>query len=375
MYSPLEDGRELPTAEVPEAPLAAANSEGTAPAADTSEPATWDEAAATVDLAHPLAQEVLLEPTRWRIWPAVAVLRWLQRQASGAQRIVYRSNPSLSFSAAEIQDVAIGADGVEMTLAAPGLAAPGSPLPASDVARILADRDAGGAMAAWLDGPIDLFMHVLEQAQAQNNAAFALATGGDIWAVAVVACLTGRSAALHARADGTLADSMQRRHPEGAVGLAGLYMGTASAAGLEQLFEAYTGLAVEVEEFVGAEVRTMRAAAIGGPTGTVLGAAGSVLGTTCRPPAAGIQIVLDAGDDADALRWARDPVRRDALHLLAQSYIGTPSPVAWLFLDVDAGTAPPAALDGEAAFGGMVVLGRTEGMLRLPLIGSTGDEL
>jgi len=35
-----------------------------------------------VDISHPLAQEIILDPSRWSIWPAVAVLRWLLKRAT-----------------------------------------------------------------------------------------------------------------------------------------------------------------------------------------------------------------------------------------------------------------------------------------------------
>ena len=35
-----------------------------------------------LELGHPLARDVMLNPSRWRLWPAVAVLRWLLRKTT-----------------------------------------------------------------------------------------------------------------------------------------------------------------------------------------------------------------------------------------------------------------------------------------------------
>lgn len=207
-------------------------------------------------LSHPLVQDLMLNPTRWRIWPAVAVLRWLQRKTGREGGwLVYRSHPSLGFAGSEVADVAIEEGHLELTLNAPGLAAAGSPLPASDISRIIADKRNGGALSTWLDGPLDRFMQALEAAQAQTNAPFALMTGGRIEAHMLVADVVGRSATLTAGPEGALYDSRQRE-PEGAVGLAGLFFGPISASGLAGLFRAFTGLAVRVEEFAGADIVT-----------------------------------------------------------------------------------------------------------------------
>jgi predicted component of type VI protein secretion system len=272
---------------------------------------------------------------------------------------MYRSTPSLKFSSSEINDIAIDLDGAELTLAAPGIAAPGSPLPTTDIARIVEDRRRGGALATWLDGIGDRFMHALEAAQVRSNAAFALATGGQIEAVRVIANLAGRSAPLAARAGGKLFDT-SREVPEGAVGLAGLFLGPISAAGLAQLFQAFTGLPTRVEEFSGAEVLILTPVRIGGPMRRMLG-------SKCHLPAAGIEIIVDGGCRPEAQEWARNLMRRRALRLLATSFIGSPSPVASLFLELAPDNAPPAALDGGSALGGLAILGKAEQPVRFPL--------
>ena len=314
------------------------------------------------DADHPLAQDILLNPSRWRIWPAVAVLRWMLRGATQRdRRIVYRSRPSLSFAGSEIDDVAIEGGQVNLVLTAPGLAAPGSPLPTSDIARIMEDRRRGGALATWLDGPGDRFMHAVETAHARNNAAFALATGGRIEALYSVSRLVGLTAPLAAHADGRLADAYVDE-PLGAVGLAGLFVGPVSASGLGELLRTFTNLPVEVDEFTGAETPVLRPARMGSPLGRILG-------RTCRLPAAGIEVIVSGGSETDARGWAEDPVRRRSLHLLALVYIGSPSPAVRLFLTLAPDNVPPAALDGKATLGGMAVLGRAERPVRLPLVG------
>ena len=311
-------------------------------------------------LGHPLVQDLMLDPTGWRIWPAVAVLRWLQNKSGRAgRRLVYRSRPSLGFAGSEISDVAIRDGHLELTLNAPGLATAGSSLPATDIARIIADKRNGGAISAWLDGPSDLFMQVLEAMLAQSNAPFALITGGHVDAFMLLADVVGRSAPLSAGENGALFET-RRRIPEGAVGLAGMFIGPTSASGLAGLFRAFTGLAARIEEFAGGDVLTARPARVGQRMGAMLGA-------QCRLPSAGIEIHLDGGANPDAQKWAREPVRRRSLHLLASSYIGGPSVAVRLFLWLDPGNAPPATLADSTAFGGLAVLGVADRRVRLPL--------
>jgi predicted component of type VI protein secretion system len=311
-------------------------------------------------LSHPLVQDLMLNPARWRIWPAVAVIRWLQRRIGrqGA-RLVYRFQPSLGFASSEISEFAIREGRIELTLNAGGMATAGSALPASDIARIIADERRGGALGAWLDGPGDLFMQVLEAALAARNAPFSLLTGGRVDAHQLVADVVGRSAPLVAGRAGVLHDA-RRREPRGSIGLAGLFVGPISALGLANLFRAFTSLPVRVEEFTGADVFTARPARVGYPLGTLLG-------TVCRLPSAGVEIHIEGGSDPDTQKWARDPTRRQSLHFLALSYVGAPSPVVRLFLWLDPGNAPPAALADGSAFGGMAVLGEAPDRVRLPL--------
>ena len=324
------------------------------------EPASPGQEDAIETMGHPLVQDLMLDPTGWRIWPAVAVLRWLQNQSGRAgRRLVYRSRPSLGFASSEISDVAIREGHLELTLNAPGLAAAGSPLPSSDIARIIADKREGGALSAWLDGPCDLYMQVLEAMLAQSNAPFALITGGHVDAFMLLADVVGRTAPLSAGANGSLFET-RRRVPEGAVGLAGLFVGPTSASGLAGLFRAHTGLAVRIEEFAGGDVTVARPARVGQRMGMLLGA-------ECLLPSAGVEIHIEGGSNPDAQKWAREPTRRRSLHLLANSYVGGPSVAVRVFLWLDPGNAPPATLADSTAFGGLAVLGPADHPVCLPL--------
>ena len=311
---------------------------------------------------HPLVRELLLTPGHWHLWPAVAVLRWMMRQAKGndTHRLLYRSMPSLDFPPGEVVEVELTGSGVVgLTLRAPGIAAPGSPLPTSDIMRIIQDRRRGGALAPWLDGFGDRFMQAVETAQAQNNAAFALAIGGEIPTLSAVSNLVGRSAPLASDENGSL-DSTWIKKPRGALGLAPFFLGGSSAAGMKDLYEAYTGAAARVVEFAGAVVATARPARLG------VGAFGAILGTRSRMASAGVEVVLEGGDDEGLLKWAEEPPRRRSLYDLAEAYIGGPSPAVRCYLEVDGAAVPPAAL-GLAELGGVAVLGRTPDPVRLPL--------
>ena len=314
-----------------------------------------------VDVSHPLAQDIVLNPTKWLIWPAIAVLRWLLRRAAKeARRIVYRSEPTLNFPASEIRDIAVDAEGIELILSAPGIAVAGSALPTSDIARIIADKRRGGALADWLDGIGDRFMHVLETAQRRNNPAFSLSTGGRIEYIALASNLVGQSAPLTAYTGGQLSAD-RRAMPEGAVGLAALYMGPISAIRLEDLMRAVTELPVKVREFTGAEIPIVWPARAGGRMGRMLG-------LQCDHPEAGIEIVIEGGSDQQAREWALQPVRRQSLKLLASSFLGSPCPVPTLFLLLNADNVPSAALDGHATLGGLAVLGQPNLPTFIPLV-------
>lgn len=308
---------------------------------------------------HPLLQDLVLHPHRWRIWPAVASLRWLQRRMSDAPRLVFRSQPSLSFASSEVRDLRLRDDRMDLVLNAPGLATAGSPLPASDIAGIIADHHEGGALGAWLDGPGDRFMHLLEDAQMASNPAFSLVAGGRVEAFALARDVVGRSAPLNAGGDGTL-DATDDEEPDGALGLAALFLGPISASGLRGLIEAFTRLPARVVELAGAQTATARPACVGAPMGRILG-------MSCELPSAGVEIHIEGGTHPDAPAWARSAVRRRSLHVLVRAYIGTVSPEARLFLLLDGTIAPPATLGEDTTLGGLAVLGTSAAPVRLPL--------
>ena len=312
--------------------------------------------------AHPLVRDIMLNPRRWRIWPATAVLRWMQRRLkSGARRIVFRSSPSLGFPASEVEDLQLGRNTIGLVLNAPGLAAPGSPLPSSDILRIAADYRDQGPLSMWLDGPGDRFMHIVELAQLRTNPAYALLTGERVQAFALIADMVGRSAPLSAERGGRLSAPAEAE-PEGAVGLASLFTGSISATGLAGVYQAFTGLPTRIVEFAGAVVEIGQPARIGAPLG-------AMLGLRFRLPAAGVEVRLDGGSRCEAQEWARDPERRRSLHLLATAYVGAPSPTVRILLSLNADNVPPAALDGGSALGGLAVLGPVDERVDLPIHG------
>ena len=327
-----------------------------------------DRAAASTDaltdrLGHPLIRDLLVNPTSWRIWPAVALLRWMIRGSSSNRRLVYRSHPSLAFSPSPVHDVGLAQDRIELTLASPGLASPGSPLPTAEVDRIVRDTRApgGGAMLAWLDGLTDRLMQVVEEAETKANAAFCLAMGGQVESVRGVSQIVGGSAPLNARADGSLSPvSAADEEPSGAVGLGRMFLGPVSAAGLEAIVNAFTALPVRVEEFVPTTMPASNRVRFGGRLGD------GVLGRTCEVAVGGVDVVLDGTADPAATQWTR-VARVRSLHTLCGSYIGSSSPTANVLLDLDARHIRPAALDGAATLGMLSVLGSGQGRLRIRL--------
>jgi len=308
---------------------------------------------------HPLIRDLALHPYRWRIWSAVAILRWLQRRMPSAPRLVFRSKPSLSFAASEVRDLLFREDRIELVLNAPGLATAGSPLPASDIAGVIADDHQGGAMGAWLDGPGDRFMHLLEDVQRRSNPAFALVAGGGVEAFALTRDLVGRSVPLSAGRNGALRAAGEEE-PEGAVALAALFLGPVSATGLGALFHAFTGLPARVVEFAGATITTARPARLGATVGLMLG-------TRAELAAAAVEVHIDGGSNPQAPEWARTETRRRSLHHLAAAYIGAASPEARLFLCLDGENAPAAVLGEDTTLGGLAILGNSDASVRLPL--------
>lgn len=323
-------------------------------AREEEEPAARDEAGAAADPGkeHGLAHELFRYPHNWRVWPAVALLRWLLRyhRQGHRRRLIYRSLPTLSFQANEIHDIGFDKDSIDLTLTAPGIASPGSPLPTSDIERIVRDRTPPGrrALSTWLDGPTDIFMQIVEVAKVRYNSAFALATGGGDPAVRLISDLAGHSAPLRAL-PGQQLDRQFGPVPEGAVGLAAFFATPPSADGLAALLNAFSGVPTRVEEFTGGRVRSLRPAMIGAPMMRMLG-------TYCELPTAGADVIIEGGDNREARRWASDPKRVASLRLLCERYVGNPAIEIGLFLELNSVNIDSASL-GEAMLGGMAVLG------------------
>ena len=308
---------------------------------------------------HPLAQSLMFDPTRWRLWPAVAVLRWMERMLWNGRKLAYRSNPTLSFVGSEIHDIHFSNDRVAVVLNAAGLACAGSALPTSDIARIIADTRLRGALNDWLDGICDRFMHALERMQSQSHTAFAVATGGSVEAHVLVRALAGRTTPLHAAPNGALFHGLDQE-PAGAIGLARVFVGHQSARGLESLLAALTGLSVRVEEFTGAEIDVARPTRLGGGIGRLLG-------SKCRAPEAGIEVHIEGESNEEARNWASDPVRRRTLHTLATTYVGAHTPAVRFVLWLDPDNVPEGRLDGTTTLGGMAVLGGATSRIALPI--------
>ncbi len=310
--------------------------------------------------ATPLGREFMFDPSAWPTWAAVAMLRWMMRDMPSVDRLVYRSKPSLSFSTSEIHDVGIGPEGINLVLAAPGLAAPGSALPLPDVARIVADwnRPDGGALAYWMDGLVDRLMQAAEVGEARTNAAFSLATGGDLGVVDSVLRLAGFSAPLYAEPGGVLSD--RRTAGVAAPGLARMFVGDATAAGLRSLVSGFTGLDVIVEEFVPVDVPVARPLRLGSVMDR------SPIGREGEADA-GVNVILDGTEADDAAAWVRDPQRADSLASLCAAYVGGTSPQIFLYADLAPDKVPPAALDGATAFGRAPLLGAVDEVTRVPI--------
>ena len=289
------------------------------PVSSVSRPGLPEEGKAA--LRHPLVQDLLLNPSRWRLWPAMAILRWLQRQMRENRiRIVYRTRPSLSFPASEIADIYfVRPNELQIVVNALGLANAGSALPSADVARVIADHRSGGGLALWLDMVADRMLHAAETSVARSASPFACAMGGFPEADSVLPSIVGH--------DGVLAESrFDGLSPSSGAGarrltaLGALFLGIPTAHGLARAFEGFTSLHARVIEFTGAPLDVSRPARLGAGLGRVLGSRRIV-------PEAGVTVRLNDGPKCeDAVAWASDPVRIRSLHELARAYIGDPSP-------------------------------------------------
>ena len=311
---------------------------------------------------HSLVLDLMLEPAKWKLWPAVAVLRWMQSQMPpDAPTIVqFRSRPSLSFPGSEIHDLALNGPHFEVVLNTLGIACTGSPLPPSDVARIIEDTRNKGGLAAWLDGLTNQLMHILEAAMVQHSSAFSAAREEPIEAIESICSIVGNDAPLSATLNGSFHPSPHGA-PDGALALTGLFAGPPSCAGLASVVSAITGLRCEVEEFAGARLEVARPARVGHRMRAILGA-------WSETASAGVEVVMHAGEETDtALAWGRDPVRLATLHRVTSGYVGSAGPEVRLILLIDSQRVPPAALDGATRLGACAVTGGGSELLRIPL--------
>ena len=303
-------------------------------------------------LRHPLVQDLLLNPTRWRLWPAMAILRWLQRQMRKNRiRIVYRTRPTLSFPASEIADIYfVRPNELQIVVNALGLANAGSALPSADVARVIADYRSGGGLALWLDMVADRMLHAAEASVAQSVSPFACAMGGFPEADSMLPSLVGH--------DGVVSESLpdglsvsRRAGARRLTALGALFLGVPTAHGLARAFEGFTSLHARVIEFTGAPLEVSRPARFGAGFGRVLGSRRIV-------PEAGVTVRLNDGPACgDAVAWASDPVRIRSLYELARAYIGDASPEPSIELVVRTDELSPLAPDSRnALLGGCAML-------------------
>ena len=303
-------------------------------------------------LRHPLVQDLLLNPTRWRLWPAMAILRWLQRQMRKNRiRVVYRTRPTLSFPASEIADIYfVRPNELQIVVNALGLANAGSALPSADIARIIADYRSGGALSLWLDMVADRMLHAAETSVARSVSPFACAMGGFPEADSVLPSLVGHDGVLaESRPDG-LSPSLEAGARR-LTALGALFLGVPTAHGLARAFEGFTSLHARVIEFTGAPLDVSRPARLGAGFGRVLGSRRIVA-------EAGVTVRLNDGPSCeDAVAWASDPVRIRSLYELARTYIGDASPEPSIELVVRIDELSPLAPGARnALLGGCAML-------------------
>lgn len=293
---------------------------------------------------HPLAQDLFLHPTRWRLWPAVAVLRWLQgKMRSHHVKIAYRGRATLSFSPCEIADINLQRPArIEIVVNALGIASPGTGLPGADVSRIIADDRSTGALARWLDMIADRMLHAAEASMSRSNRAFACARGDDSEARRTLTALVGHDAVLAEHPEHGLV-------PMGTPGarrldaLAAIFVGQPSAHGLARIFEAYTGLHTRVTEHTPDTIDVARPARLGAPMRRILGA-------KRRIDEAGVTLRMnDAERCEEATRWTSDRTSIQSLYRLAAAYIADARPRARIEVAVPAHTVRPARLGTENA--------------------------
>ena len=228
----------------------------------------------------------MLNPTRWRIWSAIAVLRWLQRRAGRAGR----RPPVPHRAVAELRG--FGDQRCRHPRRPPGAdpqrSGPGDGRLGAAIVRHRPDhrRQAQRRCPERVARRTRRSLH----AGARSDA------GPEQCALRAHHRRPGRCAqsadrnrgpfgTLDSRPGRRAVPSWQRQ-PEGALGLAGLFLGPITASGLAAAFRAFTGFPVRVEEFAGAEVLTARPSRVGLPTGMMLG-------SVCCLPSAGIEVHIE----------------------------------------------------------------------------------
>ena len=140
-------------------------------------------------------------------------------------------------------------------------------------------------------------MQAVEEARARSSEAFALARGAESEALRQVAFLAGRSAPLAAAPGARLACSALAR---GGASLGAWFVGAPTAAGVAGLLRALTGRRARVREWSGASLPILEPAAIGAPLGRMLG-------ERVRVPEAGVDVLLEGGEDPAPSRGRRSP--------------------------------------------------------------------
>ena len=313
-------------------------------------------------LAHPLVQSVLLEPCLWRLWSAVAVLRWLEARTRVRNlRVVYRSKPSLSFPPSEIHDIALTRGQIQVVINALGVASSGSPLPSSDVMRVIADYRANGALSLWLDAITDRLAHAAESSMRASVASFASAIGAPIAAHLSLGVVCGTDAPLSATPAGALLRP-RRHNARGALALGALFLGAPSAHGLARLIEALTGLHARVEEFAEGEMLVAMQMHVGSALPAIPGERASVAASALEVH------INDVERPLDAFALALNRVRLRALEEAALAYIGDSSPAVRFVLWVRGDDVRTASLGSRALLGCSFVPGTVKARrLALPV--------
>ena len=309
-------------------------------------------------MQHPVVQDLFLNPTKWEIWPAVAVLRWVQRQMRREHmNVSFRARARLAFAPSEIDDISFRTPSeIEMVINALGVASTGSALPSADIARMIAGQREGGAATTWLDMVTDRLMHAGEASMRRTGEAFSGAIGTAGEASRTLRALVGRDGVLSQGPGGPLHAGQGRGARRLEALSAPFALRAPSAHGLARTVEAYTGLDTKVRENTGATLEVAHPARIGGRVRRVLGAR-----RACAR--AGVTVRIDATRaGASGIEWASDDTRVESVYELARSYIGDSTPIPALEVALASETVECARPgDARAVLGRSAVLQRGPG--------------